>query len=181
MDTSDSSTWLSIIAIVVSALSFFAAAWAAWVSKMTLDHAKAVHQDDRRIAFERERSNLLEIINTSRSLLDKTRIRIGTLKANFEASPEYLRVHMQPYTSLFTDYYPRIEQSVRQAGMLWDEVAEWDLDTGVHGLVRHKAKFCALLHEDQVAHDQGLFLVGIFEQEFERAYKAGVAATKIAT
>jgi hypothetical protein len=167
----DTATWVSVSALAVSGLSFFAAAWAAWVTHRTLSHAKRVHEEDRRVSFERERSALLEVINASRSLLDKTRIRIGTLKANFDAAPEPVRKLMQGYTNLFTDYYPRVEGGVRQAGMLWDEVANWSEDTGIHGLVRHQAKFRALLHEDQVAHDQSVFLVGVFEHELAKAVK----------
>ena len=170
--------WVSILALAVSALSFIAAGWAAWVSHRTLNHAQRVHLEDRRVSFERERSQLLEIINTSRSLLDRTRIKIGTLKANFDASPQPVQRLMQSYANLFTEYYPRIEAGVRQAAMLWDEVAEWDQDRGIQGLVRHQARFRALLHEDQVAHDQGVFLVNIFEAKFAEATKRVAEAAR---
>lgn len=170
--------WVSLLALVVSALSFFAAAWAAWVSHRTLNHAQRVHFEDRRISFERERSELLEIITTSRSLLDQTRIKIGTLKANFDASPQPVQRLMQSYTNLFTEYYPRIAAGVRQAEMLWNEVADWHRDTEIEGLVRHQARFRALLHEDQVAHDQGVFMVEIFEAKFAEATKTFAQAAR---
>jgi len=115
LTTWDSSTWISVLALAMSGLSFLAAAWAAWVSHRALRHAENVHHEDRRIAFERERSQLLEIINNSRSLLDKTRIRIGELKADFDAAPQPAQVLMHNYTSLFTEYLPRVEAGVRQA------------------------------------------------------------------
>ena len=169
MNAWDTSTWVSIVALVVSALSFFAAMWAAWVSHRTLEHARAVHQEERRLSFERERSQLLETINTSRLLLDRTRIKIGTLKAQFDAAPQPVQALLQNYTDLFTDYLPRVEAGVRQCGMLWSEIAEWNQDTGIHALVQHQAKLRAVVNDDQIAHDQGLFLIGVFEEKMAEA------------
>ena len=163
--------WVSVLALVASALSFLAALFAAVVSHRSLSHARRVHEEDRRIAFERERSQLLEVINTGRALLDKTRIKIGVLKANFDASPEAVKAQLTGYTNLFTEYYPRIEAGVRQGSMLWDEVAGWNQDHGVEALVKHQAKFRALLHEDQVAHDAGIYAVTIFESKLAEATK----------
>lgn len=165
----DMPTWISVLALVVSGLSLSAAVWAAWVSHRTLTHAKRVHDEDRRLLFERERAALLEVINTSRGILDRTRIRIGTMKANFDAAPTPVKNLLSNYTGLFTEYYPRVEAGVRQASALWDEVASWSEQTGVQAIVQHQAKYRALLHEDQVAHDQSIFLVETFERKFAEA------------
>ena len=165
----DTSTWVAVLALVVSGFSLLAAAWAAWVSHRTLEHARAVHAEERRISFERERSQLLEVVNTSRLLLERTRIKIGTLKARFDAAPQPVRAILANYTDLFTEYLPRIEAGVRQCNALWSEIAEWNQDTGIHALVHHQAKFRALVNDDQIAHDQGLFLVGVFEEKMAQA------------
>lgn len=174
----DTSIWISVLALSVSGLSFFAAVWAAWVSHGTLKHAQNVHAADRRLSFERERSNLLEVINQSRGILDKTRIRIGALKANFDRAPMPAQALMQRYTSLFTEYLPRIEAGIRQATALWDEVAEWDQHNGIEALVWHQAKFRALLHDDQVAHDQAVILAETFEKKFAMALEHIKGATR---
>lgn len=174
----DTSTWVSVLALTVSGLSLFAAVWAAWVSHRTLKHAQDVHAADRRIAFERERAQLLEVINQSRSILDKTRIHIGALKANFDAAPQPAQALMHRYTSLFTEYLPRIEAGIRQANALWDEVAEWDQQNGIEALVWHQAKFRALLRGDQVAHDQAVVLVETFEKKFAMALDYIKGATR---
>jgi len=165
----DTSTWVAVLALVLSGLSFLAAAWAAWVSHRTLEHARTVHAEERRISFERERSQLLEVVNTSRLLLERTRIKIGTLKARFDAAPQPVRAVLANYTNLFTVYLPRVEAGVRQCNALWSEIAEWNQDTGIHALVHHQAKFRALVNDDQIAHDQGLFLVGVFEEKMTQA------------
>ena len=167
--TWDTATWVAVLALVVSGMSFIAAIWAAWVSHNSLSHARRVHEEDRRVAFERERSQLLEIINTGRGLLDNTRIRIGTLKANFDAAPPPVQALLTTYTGLFSEYYPRVEAGVRQANSLLSEVSGWDQDTGIQGLVRHQARFRTLLHEDRIAHDIGVSLVATFEVAFAKA------------
>jgi hypothetical protein len=178
MSTWDTATWVSILALVVSCLSFMAALWAAWVSHHTLAHARDVHSEDQQIAFERERSELLEVINTSRMLLEKTRIRIGTLKARFDAAPQPVKALLVNYTSLFSEYLPRIEAGCRQCHALWDEVAAWDDEKGIHALVHHQAKFRKLVGDDQVAHDNGIFLVEIFEEKMAKALSYVSHATR---
>ena len=169
MSTWDAAAWISILALVVSCLSFIAALWAAWVSHRTLEHARDVHSGDQQIAFERERSELLEVINTSRMLLEKTRIRIGTLKARFDVTPQPAKALLVNYTSLFSEYLPRIEAGCRQCNALWDEVAAWDDEKGIHALVHHQAKFRKLVGDDQLAHDTGIFLVEVFEEKLAKA------------
>lgn len=169
MSSWDTTTWIAIWALFVSVLSFFAAAWAAWVSHRALVHTRRAHDEERRITIERERSQLLEILNSSMSTLDKARIEIGALKAEFDAAPQSVQVLLKNYTQLFTEYLPRIESGARQAAALWNEVAAWDPETGIHALVQHQSRFRALLHEDQVAYEQGLHLVGRFREKLEMA------------
>ena len=169
MVTWDNSAWISVLALAVSVLSFVAAIWAAWTSHRTLRQAERVRDEDRKITFERERSQLLEIINDSRSLLNKTRIHIGALKADFDAAPQSVRELMHNYTDLFDEYLPGIEAGVRQTTMLRNEVTSWNDDTGIPALVRNQAKFRALVHDDEVAHDQGFVLVAMFEKKFSAA------------
>jgi len=102
-------------------------------------------------------------------LLENTRIRIGTLKARFDAAPQQAKALLVNYTSLFTDYLPRIEAGCRQCNALWDEVAAWDDEKGVHALVRQQAKFRKLVGDDQIAHDTGVFLVDVFEEKMAKA------------
>ena len=172
MNTWDTATWISIIALVVSAMSFFAAMWAAWVSHRTLQHARKSHQQELELTFERERSELLEVIGQSRLLLDRTRIRIGTLQARFDAAPDQVKTMLANYTSIFTEYLPSIEGALRQCNSLIDEVSDWDRSTGIAALVRHQARFRTLIHNDQIAHDQGIFLVDTFYEKFGQAMQS---------
>jgi hypothetical protein len=174
----DTATWISLLALVVSGLSFLAAMWAAWVSHRTLVHAKETHEEEQVLAFERERSELLSVISQSRTLLEQTRIRIGTLKARFDAAPQPAQTILQNYTNLFTEYLPRVEAGVRQCNASWSEVASWGETTGVQALLRHQARMRAAVHDDQIAHDQGVFLVDTFEEKFNEVLRYIAGATR---
>ena len=82
------------------------------------------------------------------------------------------------YVSLFTEYLPQVEGSVRQTGALWDEVAEWDPRTGMSALIHHEARFRALLHEDQMVRDHALYMINVFKEKLEQA-RAHAANTSV--
>jgi hypothetical protein len=62
-------------------------------------------------------------IADSRRFLDKTRIEIGTLRADFDAEKQPVKVVMAGYTNLFTDYLPKVEASIAQLDVLWKDVS----------------------------------------------------------
>jgi len=165
----DTSTWIAVIALGLSVLSFVVSVWSAWVSHRGLAHTRDAYEQERRESFERQRSSLLEVINTSRSTLDRTRVEIGTLKAIFDAEPQPVRALLSNYSSLFTEYLPKVEGGVHQAGALWDEVAEWDPSTGMSALILHEARFRALLHDDQMVREHALYMINELRQKLEQA------------
>lgn len=165
------------IALGISVLSFGTSVWSAWISHRSYNHAKSVHDTEQELAFEKERSELLEVINTSRSILDKTRIEIGTLKAQFDAEPARVQALLVNYTDLFTEFLPRVEAGVSQATAIWNEVAEWSFKTGINAMVAHQSRFRALIHEDQTAHESALYCIGVFKEKLDRA-KLAIKASK---
>jgi hypothetical protein len=160
---------IALIALVISICGFLVSIWSAVISHKALNHNRNSYEEQQKIAFERERSQLLEIFNDSRKLLDQTRIEIGALKAQFDAEPETVKALLVNYTNLFSEYLPTIERGLLQNSLLWDEVAGWKESTGIQALVHHQAKFKALVHNDQVAHDQGLYCVNVFKAKLKLA------------
>ena len=73
------------------------------------------------------------------------------------------------YISLFTEYLPKVECGVRQARMLWEEVADWDESIGTSAIIHHEAKFRALLHEDQMVYEHALYMIAVFNEKLEQA------------
>lgn len=169
MQNWDTSIWISVLALVVSILSFAAAIWASYVGHHSLSHARKTYDEQLSISFARERAQLLQLITQNQAVLDKTRLRIGAIKAKFDAAPQPAQALLHRYTDLFTEYLPRIEGSIRQCSALWHEVAEWDERKGIHALVHHQARYRALMEDDQIAHDQGLIMVGIVEENLSKA------------
>jgi len=178
MTETDSSTGIAIAALIVSGLSLAAALWSSWVSHRALRHTREAYENERRETFERERATLLEVINTSRSTLDRARVEIGAAKAVFDAESQPVQVLLSSYRSLFDEYLPRVEAGVRQATALWDEVAAWDSSRGHGALIQHQAKFRALLHEDQMAYEQAVFMVNELRGKLDDARRYVAGATR---
>lgn len=56
MELWDTSTWIAIIALVVSALGFVTSVWSAWVSHRGLAHARVKHTNrkDGRVSSDND-------------------------------------------------------------------------------------------------------------------------------
>lgn len=165
----DMPTVISIVALLVSIGSLGITVWATKLSKKSLDHAIDVQTKGEEKEFERLRAELLMQIADSRRLLDKTRIEIGTLKADFDAEPQPVQVVMKNYTNLFTGYQPEVEASIRQLDMLWKEVSCWSKEKSHHELMDTKAVLYRSLKDDEVVYDSGVYMVSVFKAKLEIA------------
>lgn len=165
----DIPTTLSLIAVLVSLGSLGVTVWATRLSKKSLNHAIKIQITGEEKEFERIRADLLMQIADDRRLLDKTRIEIGTLKANFDAERQPVQVLMSNYTNLFTDYLPKIEASIQQLDMLWNEVTNWSIDKSHRELMSAKAVLYRSLKDDEVVYDSGIYMVNVFKAKLEAA------------
>lgn len=160
---------LSTIAIVAAIGSVVVTIWATRISKKSLQHAIDVQVRIDQKEFERLRSELLNQISDSRSILNKTRIEIGTLQANFQAEPSIVQDRMRKYISLFTDYLPKIEKSIQQCDQQWNEVSNWSMEETNSKLMQAKAIFYRCLKDDEVVQESGLYAVNVFKTKLELA------------
>jgi hypothetical protein len=165
----DISTTISVVAVLVSLGSLGVTIWATRLSKKSLNHAIEIQVAGEEKEFERIRADLLMQIADSRRLLDKTRIEIGTLKANFDAEPQPVQVLMTNYTNLFTDYLPKVEASIQQCDMLWKEVANWSQEKSLRELMDAKAVLYRSLKDDEVVYDSGIYAVNVFRAKLDAA------------
>ncbi len=165
----DMPTAIALIAVLISLGSFGVTIWATRLSKKSLDHAIAIQISGEEKDFEKLRADLLMQIADSRRLLDKTRIEIGTLKANFDAEQQPVKVLMTNYTNLFTDYLPKVEASIQQCDMLWKEVSGWSKNKSHRELMDAKAVLYRSLKDDEVVYDSGLYCVNLFKAKLEMA------------
>lgn len=163
------STWLSILALVVSVLSFLAAAWSAWISHRSLDHARHSYKEQMEISFERERSQMLTFFQQSRASFESALARLDALKAKTESSPKAARMLMHRDLEELSRLQTSMEQAARQAYALWNEVADWSPKDGTRTLAHHQSQYQALIDDDKIALDLTLIFAGSFEEKLRQA------------
>lgn len=165
----DTATTVSLGAVFVSIASLSVTLWATRLSNKSLNHAIEIQKKNEEKEFERLRTELLMQIADSRRLMDKTRIEIGTLKADFDAEPQPIKMIMKNYTNLFTDYFPRVEASVNQLDILWKDVSGWSKKKSYRELMDAKAVLYRSLKDDEVVYDVAIYLINVFKAQLEVA------------
>jgi len=175
----NASTWISVLSLVISVVSVAAAAWSAWIARKTLTHARNTYGEQLHISFERERSALLDLITRNRSEFEKTRLRLDSLKAKCESSPQPVKEMLRKDVCLLDEQLLKVEGAIRQCWSLWDEVARWSNDTGIHGLVHHQSRYKALIEDDRFDQDTWLMVAEAFEQKLIKAHEYVSGATRV--
>lgn len=165
----DTSIVIAIIAVAVSIGSFAVSVWATRISKKSLEHATSVQAGIDRREFDRVRAELLNQIADCRAVLDRTRIEIGTLQANFLAEPTAVQSLMANYTGLFSEYLPNVESALRGTDELWREVAQWEPAKSHNELMDARAVLYRSLQDDKSAYENGMYLVSRFTAQLEVA------------
>ncbi len=165
----DTSTTISLGALLVSVGSLSITIWATKLSNRSLSHAIEIQEKGEEKEFERLRIDLLMQIADDRRLLEKTRIEIGTLKAEFDAESQPTKKIMRNYINLFNEYLPRVEASIKQLDILYNDVSGWSKEKSHRELMDAKAVLYRSLKDDEVAHDCGTYLVSVFRAQLEVA------------
>lgn len=111
---------------LVSVGSFAITIWATQISKKSLQHAIEAQTRSDEKDFESTRAELMNQISDCRSLLDKTRIEIGTARAYFDAEPVAVQNLLKSYTGLFNEYLPSVEHAIGQCDEDWNHVSLWN-------------------------------------------------------
>lgn len=163
----DLSTMISIVALIISIGGLAVTLWATRISKRSLDHAINVQERSDLKEFERVRAELLNQISDSGAILDKTRIEIGTLQANFQAEPPAVQALMANYIGLFSQFLPKVERAIRQCEELWTEVSGWSSNKGHTDLMQARAVLYRSLKDDQSVQESGIYMVNAFKVRLE--------------
>jgi hypothetical protein len=169
---------ISITAVLISLGSLGVTIWATRISKRSLDHAIEVQVSMEEKEFDRLRADLLMQIADNRRILDKTRIEIGTIKANFDAEPQPVQVIMSNYTNLFSQYLPKVEASIQQLDALWQDVSGWSNEKAHKELMDAKAVLYRSLKDDEVVYDSGIYMMNEFKTKLEMAKEHVAHATR---
>jgi len=171
----DPSTALSLAALVVSVGSLGVAVWANRISKKALAHSMRAQEEGDQREFDRIRAELLNQISDSRAVLERTRLEIGTLQANFRAEPPAVQSLMANYTGLFSEYLPSVERAITRCDQLWREVSEWGRSKSHTELMEARAVLYRSLQDDRSAQESGTYLVNEFTTKLELARRRHAA------
>ena len=167
----DNATTISLGALLVSVGSLSVTLWATRLSNKSLNHAIEIQQKNEEKEFERLRTDLLMQVADSRRLMDKTRIEIGTLKADFEAEPQPIKMLMANYANLFTYYFPKVEDSISRLDILSKDVSGWPNEKSYRELMNAKALLYQSLKQDEVVYDVAIYLINEFKAQLQVARK----------
>ena len=165
----DASIIIAVVAVAVSVGSLAVSIWATRISKTSLRQATRVQEDSDRREFDRVRAELLNQISDCRAILDRTRIEIGTVQANFLAEPPAVQDLMANYTTLFSQYLPTVENALKGTDELWREVAQWEPTKSHTELMDASAVLYRSLQDDKSTHETGIYLVNRFTTQLELA------------
>lgn len=165
----DQTTLIALIALIVSVCGIIVSIWSAVVSHKALNHNRNSYDEQQRIAFEKERSQLLEIFNDSRKLHDKTLIEIETLITQFDSESDAVKALLRNHKDVLNENLKKINGALRQANSLWSEVAEWDERQGLHALAHHQARYRALVLDDFRERDLVLKSIQMLEENLKLA------------
>jgi hypothetical protein len=157
---------------------FWVTWWATRISKKSLDHSIEIQKRSDSKDFVAVKTEVLQRLSDDRSILEKTRIEIGALKADFEAEPQPVQTLMSRHTNLFTEYLPAIERSIRQLDELWDQTSKWGKEKDYSDLVHHKAFLYKCMKDDEIAGETGLYLVKEFKEKLRLAKEYASKATR---
>jgi len=146
MGTSDA---IAALALIVSLAS-------AYISFRAFKHSVSVHDLESSLAFDRDKSELLVQVEQSRKLFSAARREIEKTQFVLSQEPEQVRLALNYYDSLFTEFLPKLIGAERQASLLWEEIFSWRDKAGRSAFVHHTPRFRSLIEDDRVVHDSAL-------------------------
>ncbi len=159
MATSD---WIAIGALGVSLISLH-------LSKRSLENSKTVTDASQAFRVAEAKSELLTILSESRSVLNRTRIDIGALKAIYDNEKQPVQILMQNYISLFTEYLPTVETALKQVEADWISVQSWTDEIGISDILRRKSDCQSDLKDHENCYEQAVYLIEEFRTVLARA------------
>jgi hypothetical protein len=142
-------------ALVVSVISLY-------LSKRSFEYSRSATETSQNIRAAEAKTELLALLSECRSVLNRTRIDIGALKAIYDTESQSVHALMVNYVSLFTEYLPRIEAALEQVETDWAAVQSWTNEIGTADLLRRQSEYHDGLKSFQNAHEQSVHMIEKF-------------------
>jgi hypothetical protein len=123
----------------------------------------------REIEFHKIKIELLMKVSDSRKILDNTRIEIGTQKAIFENEPQSVQLLLCCFNSLFFDYLQKIEFSINQSDILWNDISNWSVKKSIADLFHAQAVLYRNIKNDETVYESGIYCINEFKEKLKLA------------
>lgn len=157
-----------LIAVVALAVSL----WSGFISYKAFNHSVKVHELETSLAFERDKSELLMHVETSRSHFAAAQREIENVRLVLAHEPSQVQQALGSFQNLFTEFLPKLVQAERQAGILWQEIYEWRDKSGRDAFAHHTPRFRSLIDNDKMVHEMALKCVTEVRSQLQRAQEA---------
>ena len=167
MDTFD---YVAITALIISLGSLL-------VNKKALDNAKLAQVSADNKLIESEKSEILKQISDNKSVLNKARIEIGALKANFEIEPQPVQAIMSNFTSLFTENLPTIENAISKLESDYANIINLKEKVSYSDIVEYKATCYEHFKGCEIGNEQAMECIKIFKEKLKLAHEHVQGAT----
>jgi len=167
----DSSDYIALIALIISFGSLY-------INKKALDNANVAQILANKKLIESEKTEILKQISDNKSVLNKARIEIGALQANFEIEPQPVKTLMHEFTSLFTNNLPTIEYAISNLEADHNKILNWRGDMNYTDIMKFKANCHEELRNFEISHEQAIQCINIFKEKLLIAKKRAGYVTK---
>lgn len=167
----ESSDYIAAFALLISLGSLY-------LSKKSFDHTKLSQKNAESQLIENEKTKLLQLLSNNKSLLNKARIEIGALKADFEIESQPIKIIMTQYTNLFTEFLPKIEDAMAYIDNHYNDIVKWRGDISYTSIMRSKAACHEALKDFEISHEQAVKCIEIFKEKLQMAKEYTNGATK---
>jgi len=118
------------------------------------------------------------MISDNKSVLNKARIEIGALQADFEIEAQPVKALMSQYATIFTVNLPVIEAAISNLDETYSNISNWRGDISYVDIIRKKAEFHEDLKQFESSHEQAIKCVEIFKEKLKQARLRGGYVTK---
>lgn len=153
---------VALFALLISFGSFY-------ISKTSLDFAIEMQKSTERKLIENEKAELLKQISNNKSILNNARIEIGVLQADFGIEPQPVKMLMENYTNIFSNFLPSIERMISILEGDYTKLSNWPGEISYSDIMRSKAVFYEDLKQFETSHIQAIQCIAIFKEKLNLA------------
>ena len=165
------SDYISALALIISSISLYLAI-------MSFRHSKATQKKADQIFIDSEKNELLKMLSDNKSLLNKARIEIGALKADFEIESQPVKTIMNQYTNIFTTTLPMLEDAIYNLEELHNNIHNWKGNISHKDIIRHKAEYYEDMKGFEVTYEQAVACTTTFKEKLFKVKQHTTGATK---